>query len=238
MLATLLSLFITFSHADFTISPHLTELQRRLVMKTLGLGMLNKNLTSPAPLGDDNGVEIAIASEIINLRQVSGLVNNSQGRDTLLYPKILIGKGLYDRADIFFHFIPYTASLGVSEFGGMLRINLYHSKDNPFVATWILHGNSANFNNQLTSRNVGSDVSVGFDWQSWAIFVGGGWATSSGKFVGGTNGLTDTGLPETESVNSARFSVGALYRYDIYDIALSLDHYEEPVYSVKLGVTF
>jgi hypothetical protein len=237
-LAAILCLFISFSHADFIIAPNLTQLQRKLLLKTLGLGTVSKNLTSPRPLGSDSGIELAISTEIINTKQIEPVITNSQAENTLFYPKILIGKGLYESADLFFHFIPYTATLGISEFGGMVRVSLYKSTTNPFVASWNVHANSANFNNQLTTRNVGTDISLGLDWGSFAVFAGGGWATSSGKFVGGAQGITDTGFAETESVNSERYSIGMLYKYDIYDVALSLDHYVEPVYSVKLGVIF
>jgi hypothetical protein len=238
MLNVLLILLLSVSHADFKITQNLTELQRKLVLKTLGLGTMSKNLSAPTALGSDNGVEIGIMTEIINTYKIKDLISNSQAERTLFYPKILIGKGLFDRTDIYLNFIPYTATLGLSEFGGMLRFNFYHVKDDPFVASIILHGNSANFNNQLTNRNVGTDINLGMDWGSFAIFSGVGWATSSGKFIGGTVGVTDTGFDESANVNSVHFSIATQVRYSVFNAALSLDHYVEPVYSLKLGFIF
>lgn len=238
MISALLSLFIVFSHADFKISQNLTDLQRKLVLKTLGLGTMSKNMSTPHSLGSNRGVEIGIATEIISIDRIRGLVDNSQAADTLYYPKILIGKGIYDYTDIFFHFIPYTATLGVSEFGGMIRLNVVRSEKSPFVVSLIGHANSANFNNQLTSRNVGADLSLGMDWKMFSIFTGIGYATSSGRFVGGPQGITDSGFTETETANSMHFAVGTLVRYGIFNASLSLDHYVEPVYTIKVGVLF
>lgn len=238
MLTAIVSLLIAVSNAEFGLVQNLNKAQRIEVLKTLGMGTQSKNMFTPRPLGTDSGIELAIMTEIINTKEIKNLIRNSQAEDTLFYPKILIGKGLYNRADIFFHFIPYTATLGLSEFGGILRVHVYNSDASPFASSVIIHANSANFNNQLVSRNVGTDATMGFEWKHFALSTSLGWATSSGKFVGGSQGVTDSLFDENETINSFHIGVGGLFRYDAFNIALSFDHYEQPVYSIKFGLIF
>jgi len=235
MISALLALFISVSHAEFNLSQGLTQSQRELVLKTLGLGTLSKNLFTPQPLGTEGGLELAFMTEMISTKEIENFVDNSQSDDTLFYPKLIIGKGLFSRTDIFVHFIPYTATLGLSEFGGMLRYNLLGSETSKLLGSIIVHANSANFNNQLTSRNIGADITVGTNTKTVAGFLGLGWASSAGRFVGGALGTTDTLRDEVERINSMHYSVGALYRYRGFNFSLSYDLYEEAVYTAKIG---
>lgn len=228
--------------AEFNLTPGLDDAERKLALKTLGLGSMTKNLTTPAPLGTDSGLEVSIAAELIDTSKISTLLTKE--RDTLIYPRIMIGKGLYDKTDLFFHFIPYTATLGLSEFGGLLRHAVYRTDDSPLIASLVLHANSANFNNQLTSRNIGADLYLGMAWKHVSVFSGFGWARSAGKFVGGRDSLggisagsiTDSGNDETAAAQSAHFALGTQLQYSALILTLGLDHYIEPVYSVKLGI--
>lgn len=224
---------------DFSFNPNLDRPARELILKTLGLGTLGKNLSQPEPLGTNTGFEMALVTELINTKEIKPYIaeSNSNG-DVLYYPKILIGKGLYHYTDLYFHFIPFTSALGVSEFGAMIRQNIYSSDHNPWNVSLLFHANSANFNNQLISRNTGVDLSAGLSVR-WISFFGGiGWASSTGKFTGGSSGITDTGLNETEEVTSLHSSLGAIVRYEVLNFGLSVDHYSELVYTAKVGVIF
>jgi hypothetical protein len=231
-------LLSSHAHAGFAFNPNLDKSDRKLIIETLGLGILTKNLSQPRSLGTDSGLEIGIITEIINTRRIKPLLTDSRNSDVLYYPKLIIGKGLYDCVDLFFHFIPFTSTLGVSEFGGMLRYNFIQSPDSLFVASALLHANSANFNNQLITGNFGADFSFGLAWENYSISTGLGWGKTNGTFSGGTAGVTDSLNEESESAQSRHISVGATVKKDIYTFALSVDHYREIVYAIKLGLLF
>lgn len=231
--------FTTVSHAEFRLKSHLTESQRKDVLKVLGLGSSNKNISTMEPLGTENGLELAIAFEFLETDTVRDLIADSQSQSTLSYPRIIIGKGLFDRTDLFFHFIPYTATFGISEFGAALRFNFLHEDSSPFLLSGLIHANSANFNNQLVSRNLGADVMLGtLVTSSLSVFTTLGWNVSNGKFVGGTQGVTDTLAAEKESVTTMHTAVGCTQKLGIFTLTASFDYYKAPVYSLKLSALY
>lgn len=226
------------AQAEFGLSSGLTAANRQQILQVLGLGTSGKNVSIPTGLGTDNGLELSLANELISTDTISQFITDKESRHTLYYPKISIGKGLYERTDMFIHFIPYTATLGLSEFGGTLRYNFFKDDKSRLSASAVVHLNSANFNNQLTTRGLAGDLTFGMNWDFFSIFSSVGMARSKGTFIGGTQGTTDSLLDETLSVSDMHFSVGVLGRYDKYFIAAALDHYTQPVYSLKLGLYF
>lgn len=237
-LMTLMMMFPLPSHAEFGLASNLDHLNRKEILRILGLGTTGKNISIPTGLGGDHGLELSLANEFIDTSTISRFITDDRSQNTLYYPKISIGKGIYERTDLFIHFIPYTATLGLSEFGGTLRYNFFKPADSILSASAVLSINSANFNNQLTARGLVGDVSLGMNWEYVSVFSSFGMARSKGTFIGGTQGTTDTLLDETTSVSEFHYSVGALTRYKSYFIAAALDHYTKPVYTLKIGCIF
>ncbi len=234
----LFHLLIYFTNAEFNLASGLNSHNRVEVLKVLGLGSSSKNLSTLRPLGTDSGIEVGIAFEFIDTNPIKDLIDDEQTKSILYYPKIIIGKGIYDRIDLFFHFIPYTATFGLSEFGSLFRLNFYQTEAKNFYATALLHANSANFNNQLVSRNLGADLMMGYQRNAFSIFITLGWTGAYGKFVGGTNGTTDSLVAETEEVQALHSALGMTYEWALWNSTLSVDHYVQPIYSAKLSFAF
>lgn len=237
----LISLWISFSplsQAEFGLIQNLNKQQRGAVLKILGLGSAGKNVSSPQALGSDHGLEISIANEFINTESISQYLDGDRSKNTLYYPKIYIGKGIYEYTDLFIHFIPYTATLGLSEFGGTLRLHILNTNTSLISVSTVFGVNSANFNNELTLRTTNADLAFGLNWTSYALFSSIGFAEVKGKFIGGTLGTTDSLVDETEQTSHLHFSLGALARYDIYFVSVALDRYSDSVYTVKMGCHF
>lgn len=227
-----------FTNAEFNLAPGLNTQNRIEVLKVLGLGSSSKNLSTLKPLGSESGLDVGIAFELIDTNSIKNLIDDEQTQSVLYYPKIIIGKGIYDRIDLFFHFIPYTATFGLSEFGSLVRLNFYQTEAKNFFATALLHANSANFNNQLVSRNLGFDVMLGYQFESFSLFTTIGWAGAFGKFVGGTNGVTDSLLSESEQALAVHSALGMTYEWSRFNATLSVDHYTKPIYSAKISFNF
>ena len=238
MILWVFSVLISFSQAEFNLAPGLNTRDRIEVLKVLGLGSSSKNLSTLKPLGRDSGIEVGIAFEFIDTNPIKHLIDDEQTKSILYYPKIIIGKGIYDRMDLFFHFIPYTATFGLSEFGSLVRLNFYQNEAKKFYATALMHANSANFNNQLVSRNLGVDVMLGYQLSDFSIFTTLGWAGAYGKFVGGTNGITDSQVSETEDAHSLHSALGVTYEWAQWNATISFDHYVQPIYSAKISFAF
>ena len=237
----LLSFFIAlppFSAGEFGLTQNLNKQQRVSILKVLGLGSAGKSVSSPQGLGVDHGLEVSLANEFINTESISQYLDGDRSKNTLYYPKIYIGKGIYEHLDLFIHFIPYTATLGLSEFGGTIRLHFLNAKTSPLSISTIFGMNSANFNNELTLRTVNADLSLGLNWTFYSLFTSIGVADVNGTFVGGTNGTTDSLVNETEQTSHLHFSIGSVFRYNIYFMALALDRYSDSVYTIKIGCHF
>ncbi len=231
--------FFTFAQAEFRLQSQLTESQRKDVLKVLGLGSSNKNISTMEPLGTESGLELALAFESLDTSDIRSLIADSESQSTLSYPRIMIGKGIYDRTDMFFHFIPYTATFGISEFGASLRFNFLREDSAPLLLSGLVHANSTNFNNQLVSRNLGIDMMLGiFVMPSLSVFSTLGLGLANGKFVGGTLGVTDSLDAEKETVESLHAAVACTQKWDMFTLTASFDYYKAPVYSLKLSALF
>jgi hypothetical protein len=224
--------------AEFSLTSGLTEANRKSVLEILGLGSSSKNISTLRPLGTNSGLEVAFALEFIDTSNIKEFIADDRSRHTVFYPKILIGKGIYERIDLFFHFIPYTATFGITEFGSLLRYNFLNQSIKPFVLTGLIHANSANFNNQLVSRNLGADMMFGYKLRRVSLFTTLGWASAYGKFVGGAQGVTDTLISEREEVSALHSALALTLEQDSWSVTASLDHYIEPVYTLKLSALF
>lgn len=225
------------SFAAFKLSNNLNANDRSLIVKNLGLGTSSKNLTSVKPLGTEDGLEISFLVEVLDIHKISEFISSPTNNHSMYYPKFLIGKGLFESTDIFFHFIPYTESLGLSEAGGVLRYNVYRADDNFFFASLSAQANSANFNNQLVSRNVGGDLLLGLQWSQFSVFSAIGHVSSEGTFTGGPQGVTDSQTNQTASIQSLHLALGGQYTYSIFNFSFSYDRYAQQIFTFKVGLT-
>jgi hypothetical protein len=232
-------LFSNLSFAGVEIPNGMTVSDRQEAVRILGFGTSSKILSDPYPLGGFQGFEVGLAIENLpaeDLGRLGNTVTNPQKDVT--YPKISIGKGLYENVDAFVNFIPYTQKLDQTQYGAMVRWGFYQAKYLPLTLATTLHFNNANLNNQITTRTVGMDLVGGINADTVALYIGIGPIQSRGRFIGGTSGVTDTGKLEMETVNGMHTMIGANVRVSSLFLALEIDRYENTTYSGKVGVRF
>jgi hypothetical protein len=232
-------LFSQLAFAGVEIPNGMTTNDRQEAVRILGFGTSSKILSDPYPLGGFQGFEVGLALENLpaeDLGRLGNTVTNPQKDVT--YPKISIGKGLYDNVDAFVNFIPYTQKLDQTQYGAIVRWGFYQAKYLPLTLATALHFNNANLNNQITTRTFGMDIIGGINADSVALYVGIGPIQSRGRFIGGASGVTDTGQLEMETVDGMHTMIGANVRVSSLFIALQIDRYENTTYSGKVGVRF
>lgn len=224
------------AHAEFNLTSGLNSAQRNDTLEVLGFGTQFKNLFRPSPLGSNSGFQVSLSAEMISTSNISEFIVEETNRDSVLYPKIYIGKGIYERLDAFFHFTPFTQTLGFSEYGGFVRYHLTQPGRGPVFTSLVIHGNTGNFNNQLNINNTGANISMGLQFQHFSLSGVVGFVRSEGRFVGGAQGVTDTLNTENNSKSSEHVGLGAHYSWKTVVASVSLDHYTAPVISLKLGM--
>lgn len=239
-----LGMFLTLgglprAEASIQIPTGLTKTDREETLRILGFGTSSKMLTDPYPLGGYAGFEIGISLENLPTEDLSRLgARLPAPQPEVAFPKFSIGKGLYNDVDLFFHFTPYNRADQISQYGGILRWGFYQASFLPLSASIAAHLNSADVNNQVTATTYGLDLIGGINVSNVALFIGGGPVESSGRFIGGTAGITDSKSLETERVSGFHSMIGANIHISSVFVAVQIDRYTVPVLSGKLGLRF
>ncbi len=227
------------------IPRNLTSADRTEVVKMLGMNTSSKLLTNPYPLGGYSGFEVGLAVEVINvedLKRLGAKLTNDERE--FRYPKISIGKGLYNDIDLFFHFIPSAPGLKVSEYGGLLRWSFFQAKFVPINLSLNIQGSHIDINDSFESQTLGTNLISGINVQNFSIYFGFGYLQSKGTFMGGSAGQgvvspSDPALGSTGTASSrvTQFHslVGVTVHFSDYFLATQIDRYQDPVYSMKLG---
>lgn len=241
-----LIIFLSFSHVAWSLElPKGLDHESRVeVVRLVGLGTSSKLLTNPFPLGGYPGLEVGISLELVNTADLSRLGAGTQRDEReFRYPRISFGKGLYNNLDVFFHFIPFSEDSQISEYGGMFRWSFYQAKFLPINLSLLLHGSVLNMNDSLSTQTLGSELVAGISVNSFSLYFGGGFLTSTAEFVAqGSDGIVISSDPPNrrgvvdELVRETHSVVGITLHVSDYFLAAQIDRYREPVYSIKLGL--
>lgn len=227
------------AQAAIQLPKNLSHDDRLKILEIVGFGSSSKILSDPYPLGGYAGFEVGFALENLPAEDIGRLGDQlpAPQRD-LTISKLTFGKGVYNNFDFFFHFTPHMRPDEVVLYGGMVRWGFYQGSDRPISLSTLIHVNTVNFSNQLTTHTYGIDLVGGVTVESLALFAGIGAIEAGGRFLGGSSGVTDTGAVESEFATGIHTIVGADIRIRNAFIALQIDRYKLPVFSGKLGYRF
>lgn len=244
----LLFLFIFFGLYQpiqaLTIPTGLDKSEVDLVVQTLGLNTSNKLLSNPFPLGGYTGFEVGITFEFINTSDLSLLGNTTTPQDNLTYPRITVGKGVYNNVDFFINFIPFNDKDAISEYGGLVKWGVYQADLLPICVSLIVHSNVINFNDQFTNQNFGVELISGIYVNKFSLYVGAGQVQASGTLLSSLVDMSDPNITlESDqtfknSQTQVHSFIGMNMDFKNVFLAAQIDRYERPVYSVKLGLKF
>ncbi|MCB0369656.1 MAG: hypothetical protein KDD45_09480 [Bdellovibrionales bacterium] len=252
--------FLFGPHAwSVEIPKRLTESDRSVVIRTLGLNSSTKILSNPYPLGGYSGLELGVSLELIDTKELSRLgcepgvgscPNTSRSDEKeFAYPRFTIGKGLYNDLDIFLSFALPTPGVELSDFGGQIRWNFFETEFLPIVISGVLQGNQMNINNSFTTQNVSLALIAGVTVDDFSIYFGGGYIRSESQFTCGDqeDGVIDSFDPACQASNSGYINqvehgshslVGINLMFNEIFLAAQIDRYRDPVFSAKLGLRF
>ena len=230
----------SLASAAILIPQNLSSSDRVAVLRIIGMGTSAKILSDPYPLGGYDGFEAGVSVESLPTDDLGRLgAHLSSPQQDVSYPKVTLGKGLYNNIDVFVQFTPYNRQDELSQFSGIVRWGFYQAQFLPLSASILVHANNGNVGNVMTTRSYGVDLIGGMNVTNVALFGGAGYVESTGTFAGGASGITDSGRLETETVGGLHTVVGANIRIlENGFFALQIDRYTVPVFSAKLGVRF
>jgi hypothetical protein len=208
------------------------------VLEVVGLGVNSRFLSKAYPLGGYSGLEVSLGVDSVETSDLSQLGTSTNQPDSFVFPTITVGKGIYNNSDIYFHFVPPSKTVEIAKFGVSLRWSFYQALFLPINFSVVVNADTARIKQQLSTRNIGTDLVMGLTLAEFSFYLGGGYVTSRGDFVGGINGLTASQQTETRQAESHHFMFGATYNFEPFFLGVSLNRYVTSVYSLKTGLFF
>lgn len=221
-----------------TIPKNLNSTDRERVTEILGLSSASKILGNPFPLGGYSGIEVGYSFEVIATTEISQLGNGSDRTSEVSYGQLTLGKGLYNNLDVYLHFTPFSQGLDITGYGGQIRWGFYQAEYLPAHLTMIAYANTMSFENMITTNTTGLDLVAGFSVEDVTLYTGIGMTRSIGTFLGGADGITDSGSTTQADLTESHYLAGINIRLAKTFVAFQLDRYTQATYSAKFGTRF
>jgi hypothetical protein len=254
-LVLIISSFLLVSNARALDIPKLNRADLSTAVDILGFNTSARLLSNPFPLGGYTGFEFGYSYEIVSTQDLSTLGTGTAARQSdFNLSRISIGKGLYNNIDVYVHFVPFSKSSQVSEFGGLVKWNFYQAAFVPFSMSMLFHGSTINIQDSFINQSLGADLLAGINVNNFALYFGGGQITAESRFMDrilnfctgvGVPAGCDPSLPMPSSganispLNTTEHSshsfVGINMQFMELFFAAQIDRYEDPVYSLKVG---
>lgn len=252
---TVLACLAWFSSARALEIPRLNRSDLSSAVNILGFNTSARLLSNPFPLGGYSGFEIGYSYEIINTQDLSALGTGGERQNDFNFSRISIGKGLYNNIDVYVHFLPFSKSAQISEYGGVMKVNFYQAAFVPFSMSFLFHASTMNIQDVFLNENLGADLLGGINVDNFALYFGTGFIQAKSRFMDtilnycqapGVPAGCDATLPmgtgagthispfETKETSTHSF-VGINVQFMEFFFAAQIDRYEDPVYSLKLG---
>jgi hypothetical protein len=232
------SLVGSVSFARLELPRNLNKNERQKVVEILGFSTVTKILGNPYPMGGYSGLEMGYVMEVISTAELASLGGKTSTQGEASFSSISLGKGLYNNIDVLLQFSPFAQEESITEFGGQLRWGFYQADFLPLHLTLAGSANNVNYQNKVNMFTQGVDLVAGFTVEDLTLYMGIGTVRAIGSFIGGTNGVTDTGQTMSEDMSQVHYLAGVNLRFSKVFLAMQLDRVAQSTYSAKLGVRF
>ncbi len=223
------------SMAGLRLPTQLTQSDRQQVLETLGYGTSTKFISNPFPLGGYDGLEVGLSIETIDTADLGVLGSTSNIQEDLNFPRLMVGKGLFENLDIYGHFSPLSQASQVSSHGALVRWGFLQASFMPASLNLVMSVDSTNVINQISLQNFSSTLYLGFKMSVFSILFGAGYIKSFGKF---SSAITDSLIEDTMSVSGPRTSISLSLDIDSFFVGISVDRMSSTYFSGRLGYNF
>lgn len=224
--------------AAIQIPSNMGAADRQAALRVLGLGTGYKLLGDPYPLGGYMGFELGVSYEMLSTSAISALGSGASKQSDLSYANFTMGKGLFYDVDFYLQFAPLGQHEKFSSYGGAIRWGVLELESAPVHFSLQAAANSASFQNKINTTTQNFDLVGGWDFQDLVLYGGVGFIRSSGTFIGGATGVTDTNETLTEAVSESHTFAGLSVKYDTYFLSVQVDRASQLIYALKMGVRY
>lgn len=236
---TLFFLLITSNvFASLQIPKSLNSHDRHQALKILGFSGVQKVYTDPSPLGGYPGYEMGFSYDVIQLKTFEELGSQIDTQKDLSYVSLSFSKGIFYDVDLGLSFTPLPQGAGVAAFAGQLHRTLVKDFYGFDFSFW-LHGNSTSYVNVIHTKNLGVLMVASTPMPFGSLYTGAGYLRCIGSFIGGADGVTETGETIQEDLYSAHWLIGGTYSFaNNYFVALEANSVYQVSYGLRVGQRF
>jgi len=217
---------------SITIPGDLTDGEQELVLQILGFGTSFRPVDNPYPLGGYSGLELGLSFENVPTGDVGYFGQKAAVDRNLLYPRLSVGKGIFQNIDLFFSFVPYNESTGLGIYSGGLRWNFFQATFVPANFSLLVSATNTDINNLFISQTEGVDLISGVNVDPFSFYVGAGALYGQAQF---DTSITYNGLPTNKIGQSFHTVIGANFAIDQFFSAVEVDSYNTTILSLKVG---
>jgi hypothetical protein len=236
-ISTLIAALLLFSgipkaRATISIPAGLTDGEQELVLQILGFGTSYRAVNNPYPLGGYSGLEMGFSVENVLTADIGYFGLRSEVTRNMMYPRLHLGKGIFDSIDLFFSFIPYSERTGVGIYSGALRWGFFQATFVPACFSLLLSASNTNINNVFIAQTMGVDLITGVNVDPFSFYVGAGTLYGQGQF---DKSITSDNSMKNQTGRSFHTMIGINFAIAELFTALQVDNYSSTTVSVKIG---
>ena len=185
----------------------------QILTQNVGLGNFQAYGQNLSPMGGYSGFYTFVHFRWLNLapaRQSSLLLSQ---QDDLQYLDVGFAKGLYYDIDLEFSFIPSLQTSDLAGYGGSIRWTWFKYTPTQTHALIAVSTRHTNLSSRAIFHTQSLDLLIHKDLTPFYSFVGIGFLSSTAQYMGGMEGITQSGQNETNTAQVIRPIMGGGYQW-------------------------
>lgn len=234
-------IFCSISLAEYKIPSSLNSTDQKRITEILGYSSSTKMNFSPDPLGGYQGFQFSLSQDFVNMKGLKSVGLSTSDIDYFQTTQLALGKGLYYDVDIFFVITP-PQEQDYNAYGGLVRWRFKEYSTLGLSLGLSLQASGSEIASSFGSKNTGVDLYSYWGNQKIKILFGIGQVRTISKFVGGTQGLTQSATSQSEDslvdISSSHLWGTFTYVFSPWSLTLGYDQYVDENLSVRLGYSW
>jgi len=215
-----------------SIPTDLSDGEQQSILQILGFGTSFRPVDNPYPMGGYAGFELGLAVESVPTEDIGYYGSKAAVDRDVVYPRVTVGKGIFDSVDLFFSFLPLSENEGVGIYSGALRWGFFQATFVPAVFSVLFSATNTNVNTVFVSQTEGADLVAGVNVDPFSFYVGAGYLYGQGQF---DSSLTIDGTQTNQISQTMHTMIGVNLAISEMFASLEIDTYTTTTASLKIG---
>ena len=220
------------AQGSLSLPYNMTDGEQQLVLQLIGFTTSFRPVDNPYPLGGYSGLELGLSMESLSTEDIGYFGSGASVDRNVVFPRLSIGKGIFDNVDIFFNFVPFNEGTALGIYSGALRWGFFQATFVPASFSLIINGTNTNLENVFISQTVGVDLVSGVNVDPLSFYVGVGTLYGQGQFA---PSITLENAATNQVGRSFHTMIGINMSLNEVFTALEIDTYSTTTVSFKVG---